>query len=161
MEIQVAASAVGKKKFYIDLTNWGRVERYHRPFLVNAGWPGGLATGVLDLRTYMEEVAEIYREAVDAVGRANRNFIKTAGRLWLLRFVLPTRVEVAASAVREARAYWEIKTHVENVLGKRFDTWGEVYTGRAGVEVRNGAVYVGGAPSLGHTYLWLIGALSL
>lgn len=161
MEIQIAASTVGKKKFYIDLTNWERVEKYRRPFLANAGWPSGLAAGVVSLRTYIEEIAEVYREAVDAVDRANRNFIKVAGGLWLLRFALPTRVEAATSAVREARACWEIKTHVENVLGKRFDTWGEVYTGRFSVEVRNGAVYIGGVPSLGHTYLWLVGVLSL
>jgi len=161
VEIEVAASAVGKKKFYIDVTNWEKVERHYRPFLVNAGWPQGLTNSVRDIKSYMEEIAQIYKEAVEAAGRASRDFVKNVARVWPLRFILPTRLEIGAEALREARGYWEIKTHIENVLGKKFHAWGEVYTGRVAVEIKNGVVYIGGTPSLGHTYLQLIGVFTL
>ncbi|ABP49710.1 MULTISPECIES: hypothetical protein [Pyrobaculum] len=161
MEIQVAASSIGKKRFYIDLTNWDRVERRYRPFLVNSGWPGGLASSVVDITSYMEEVARLYREAVEAIGSAERSFVKAVAKMWPWRFIVPSRFEIDASALGEVRGYWEIKTHVESVLGKKFGRWGEVYTAKVKMEARGGAVYVGDAPSLGHTYLLLLGVLSL
>jgi len=159
--IYVAATASGGRRFFIDITNWEKVERYHKPFLVNSGWPEGLTKGVLDLGKYMDELWEIYREASEAVGKSQREFIKAAARIWSLRFILPTRVEVDQAAVREARTYWEIKSHIEDVVGKRPSPWGEVYVGWVDAEVRGDAVYIGGKPSLGHTYLRLLGVLSL
>ena len=59
--------------------------------------------------------------------------------------------------MRETKTYWEIKNHIKDVVGNRFGPWGEVYAGWVNVETRDKAVYVGGRPSLGHTYLRLIG----
>jgi hypothetical protein len=159
--IYVAATAIGRRKFFIDLTNWDRLGRYHKPFLVNPGWPEGLAGGVVDIGRYMEELSQIYKEAAEATNRSQREFVKAAAKIWTLRFILPTRVEVDQAALRETRTYWEIKNHIEDVVGKRFGPWGEVYAGWVNVETRDKAVYVGGRPSLGHTYLRLIGVLEL
>jgi hypothetical protein len=161
MEIYVAATAIGRRRFFIDVSNWERVERRHRPFLVNSGWPEGLAEGVIDISRYMEELAAVYREAVEVAAKSHRDFVKTAARMWPLRFILPMRAEVDQSALRETRDYWEIKTHVENVVGKRLGQWDKVYVGRVNIEARGKAVYVGGKPSLGHTYLYLLGALQI
>lgn len=161
MEILVAATSIGKKRFFIDLTHWPSVERYHKPFLINAGWPRGLAASVVDISQYMEEVAQIYAEASQAAATANKDFIKAVAKTWPWRFFIPTRIEINTEALREKRAYWEIKTHVESVVGKRLDRWGEVYSGRAPVELRGEAVYVGGVPSVGHTYLRMIGVLNI
>ncbi len=159
MAIYVAATSVGRRRFFIDLTNWDRVERYHKPFLVNSGWPEGLAGAVVDIGRYMEELSQIYKEAVEAAGRSQREFVKAATRIWTLRFILPTRVEVDQTALRETRTYWEIRNHIEDVVGRRLGPWGEVYAGWVDVETRDKAVYIGGRPSLGHTYLRLIGVL--
>jgi hypothetical protein len=159
--IYVAATAIGRRKFFIDLSNWERLERYHKPFLVNTGWPEGLAGGVVDIGRYMEELSQIYKEVAEATDRSQKEFIKAAAKIWTLRFILPTRVEVDQAALRETRTYWEIKNHIEDVVGKKFGPWGEVYVGWVDAEVRGDAVYIGGKPSLGHTYLRLLGVLSL
>ncbi|MEZ0319163.1 MAG: hypothetical protein ABWK05_04105 [Pyrobaculum sp.] len=161
MEILVAATSIGKRRFFIDVTHWPSVERYHKPFLVNAGWPRGLATSVLNIGQYIEEVAQIYAEASEAAATASKDFIKAAAKTWPWRFLIPTKIEVDAEAWKEARTCWEIKTHIESVVGRRFDQWGEVYAGRAPVELRGEAVYIGGVPSVGHTYLRLIGVLNV
>lgn len=161
MEIQVAASSVGKKRFFIDLTHWERVERRHRPFLINSGWPEGLTEGVLDIKRYVEDVAELYREAVRQSGEASKEAGRLLAKMLPLRLILPLKFEVDKSTLTELRTSWEIKTHIEEVLGRKFHGWGRVYTGRAVLEVRDRAVYVGGVPSLGHTYLRLLGVLNL
>lgn len=160
MEVYIAASTVGKRRFFIDLSNWDRVGRLHKPFLINSGWPQGLTPSAVDIGKYIGEVEEIYREASGAVRAAEKDFVKAVSKLWPLRFILPMRLE-NVDFFRDARVYWEVKTHLENVLGKRFDMWSEVYAGWAAVEVKNGAVYIGGVPSIGHTYLKMINALSL
>ena len=156
MEIAVAASTIGKRRFFIDITHWDRVDRFHKPFLVNPGHPAGLSVAVFDLSRYINEVAQIYKEASEALASARREFVKSASRAWPLRFLLPARIEPPALGPE-----WEIKTHVENVIGKKFGGWGEVLVGRVAVEVRDRAVYIGGVPSIGHTYLRMLGALSI
>lgn len=161
MEALVAASTLGKKKFFIDISNWDAVEKQYRPFLINSGWPPGLTPGALDIARYIEEVREIYRDVVEDIGRANREAVRGISRAWFFRFFIPTRLEVNSEAVAEMRRLWEIKTHVEEVLGRRLEGWGQVYLGKVPVEVRGKAVHLGGLPSIGHTYLKLIGVLEL
>jgi len=156
VEIVVAASTIGKRRFFVDITHWDSVDRFHKPFLVNSGHPAGLSATAFDLSKYINEVAQIYKEASEALTAARREFVKSASRAWPLRFLLPTRIEPPSLGPE-----WEIKTHVENVIGKKFDGWGEVLVGRAAVEVRDRAVYIGGVPSIGHTYLRMLGALSI
>ena len=81
MVIYVAATAIGRRRFFIDLTNWDRLERYHKPFLVNTGWPEGLAGGVVDIGRYMEELSQIYKEAAEATNRSQREFVKAAAKM--------------------------------------------------------------------------------
>ncbi|ACB39045.1 hypothetical protein [Pyrobaculum neutrophilum] len=153
MEIYAVAATAGRRRLFIDLTHWGLVEKRLRPFLVNSGWPQGLASPPVDIGVYIREVEEVYREALEEAAAAHAEFIKSA-RLWPLRFLMPVQIKASA-------APWEVKTHVESVLGRNLAQVKAVGSGRAPLEVKNGAVYVGGVPSLGHTYLKLAGALPI
>ncbi|MFN7105546.1 MAG: hypothetical protein ACK4M3_03040, partial [Pyrobaculum sp.] len=121
MEIAVAATAIGRRKFFIDLTHWPLVERRHKPFLVNSGWPPGLSRGVVDISSHMREVEEAYRDALASIGETYRELASSIWKTWTLRLFLPARVEPLM--LRD----WEVRTHVENVIGKKFAGWGDVY----------------------------------
>ncbi|MFN3804208.1 MAG: hypothetical protein ACK4SY_04050 [Pyrobaculum sp.] len=152
MEIVAAATAIGRRRFFIDLTHWPLVERRHKPFLVNSGWPPGLSRGAVDISSHMKEVEEIYREVLTSMGEAYREVASSMWKTWALRLFLPARVEPVQ--LRD----WEVKTHVENVIGRKFAGWGDVYVGKTELEFKGRAAYVGGRPSVGHTYLYLLGA---
>lgn len=155
----MAAALVGRRRYFIDLTNWGRVDGWYRPFLLNKGMPPGLSRGVVDVRPYVEEALSVYREAVEELGEMDRGLARTLARLWAFRFFLPWRLAVDREAAERRARLWEVRSHVEDVVGRRFEEPSEVYVGRVRLEVRGSAVHVGGVPSLGHTYLSLIGVL--
>lgn len=155
------AAAVGRRRYFVDLTHWGRVEAWYRPFLLNRGVPQGLSRGILDLRPYVEEALAVYREAVEELGEMDRGFARALARLWALRFLMPGRFVVDREAAERRARLWEVRSHMEEVVGRRFEEPGEVYVGRVRLELRGSAVHVGGVPSLGHTYLNLIGVLRL
>lgn len=153
MEVEVAAAAVGGRRFYIDLTNWSAVEKSYRPFLANSGWPPGLTTSTLDISSYVRELEEAYREAAAALREKYNKTAKSLWRMWF-RLIAPVPVEVETPTWS-----WEVKTHLDEVLGGKFAPLSEVKRGVVGVEVKNSVVHVGGSPSVGHTYLYLAGAL--
>ncbi|MEM4081823.1 MAG: hypothetical protein QXK71_06370 [Pyrobaculum sp.] len=159
MDVLVAASTAGKKKFFIDITHWERVERRYRPFLINSGWPPGLSESLLDIKNYVDEVVEIYDEAVRETNAVRKEAEKTIAKILPLRLILPIKFSVDYTSLEAVKSFWEVKTHLENVVGGRIVNWGRVYAGRVTVEVKNNAVYIGGVPSIGHTYLKLIGVL--